>query len=144
MDVEKNKTIARRFVQIWGKGDPDLIDEIASPEITLYYPALPRVAKGIAAVKKFFTVGIPSIFGDRDVQVDEVIAEGEKVVVRWSFSVTHIGEWPLGTPATGKRLKWTGITIYHIVNGRVVDEKGEEDYFGAFRQLGIIPKPPTQ
>jgi len=144
LDVEKNKTIARHFVQIWGKGDLSLIDELASPEITMYYPAFPRVVNGITGLKKFFTVGIPSIFGDRDVQVDEVIAEGEKVVLRWSFSLTHKGEWPQGTPATGKRLKWTGITIYRIVNGRVVDEKGEEDYFGAFRQLGIIPNPPAQ
>ena len=143
MELEKNKAIARRFNQVWGKADLGLIDELASPEITVYYPAMPHVIKGIAALKEYFR-RFPSIFGNADIQIEEEIAEGDKVVLRWSFSFTHQGEWPLGIPATGKRLKWTGISIYRIVGGKVVEERGEEDYFGAFRQLGLIPKPPTQ
>ena len=145
IQVEKNKAIALRFCQVWGKGDRlGLIDELASPEITVYYPLFPRPIKGIAALKGYFGVRFPSIFGDTDMQVDEVIAEGDKVVVRYNWSATHQGEWPPGTPATGKRLKLTGIIIYHIVDGKVVDERGEEDYLALFRELGLLPKPSTQ
>jgi predicted ester cyclase len=141
MELEKNKAIARRYNQIWSKGDLSIIDELASPEITVYFPAMPKVIKGIAALKEYFR-RYPSLFGDGDIKVEEEIAEGDKVVLRWSFSFTHLGA--LGIPATGKRLKWTGISIYHIVGGKVVDERGEEDYYGAFRDLGLLPKPSTQ
>jgi predicted ester cyclase len=141
MELEKNKAIARRYNQIWSKGDLSIIDELASPEITVYFPAMPKVIKGIAALKEYFR-RYPSLFGDGDIKVEEEIAEGDKVVLRWSFSFTHLGA--LGIPATGKRLKWTGISIYHIVGGKVVDERGEEDYYGAFRDFGLLPKPPTQ
>jgi predicted ester cyclase len=141
MELEKNKAIARRYNQIWSKGDLSIIDELASPEITVYFPAMPKVIKGIAALKEYFR-RYPSLFGDGDIKVEEEIAEGDKVVLRWSFSFTHLGA--LGIPATGKRLKWTGISIYHIVGGKVVEERGEEDYYGAFRDLGLLPKPSTQ
>jgi predicted ester cyclase len=145
MELEKNKAIARRFIQIWGKGDSlSIIDELASPEITVYYPAFPQAIKGIAALKAFFAERFPSVFGDPDLQIKEEIAEGDKVVIPWAYSFTHQGEWPPGTPATGKRLKLTGITIYRIADGKVVDERGEEDFFTVFRQLGVIPKLPTQ
>ena len=141
MELEKNKAIARRYNQIWSKGDLSIIDELASPEITVYYPALPQAIKGITALKEYFR-RFPSLYGDGDIKVEEEIAEGDKVVLRFSFSFTHLGG--LGIPATGKRLKWTGISIYRIVGGKVVDERGEEDYLGAFRELGVIPKPRTQ
>lgn len=144
MDVEKNKGIARRFCQLWGTADPSLIDELAPPEIAIYYPGMPHLIKGIAAVKEQFTRTVPSVFGNRDMQVEEVIAESDKVVLRYTFSATHQGQWPPGLPATGKRFKMTGITIYRIIDGKVVDERGEEDYFGAFRQLGLIPEPPKR
>ena len=141
IELEKNKAIARRYNQIWSKGDLSIIDELASPEITVYFPAMPQVIKGIAALKEYFR-RFPSLFGDGAIKVEEEIAEGDKVVLRWSFSCIHLGAF--GIPATGKRLKWTGISIYRIVGGKVVDERGEEDYYGAFRDLGLLPKPSTQ
>jgi predicted ester cyclase len=140
MELEKNKAIARRYNQIWSKGDLSIIDELASPEITVYFPAMPQVIKGIAALKEYFR-RFPSLFGDGDIKVEEEIAEGDKVVLRWSFSCIHLGAF--GISATGKRLKWTGISIYRIVGGKIVDERGEEDYYGAFRDLGLLPKPST-
>jgi predicted ester cyclase len=143
--LEENKAIARRFIQIWGKGDLGIIDELASPEITMKYPATPQVVKGIPALKEYFTGRVAKFYGDRDLQVEDVIAGGDKVVVRWNFSCTHQGEWPPGAPATGKRLSWTGITIYRIAGGKVVEERGEEDIYGAaFRQLDLIAKPRAQ
>jgi predicted ester cyclase len=60
-------------------------------------------------------------------------------VIRWSFSGTHQGGL-LDIPATGKKVRWTGITIYRIVDGKVLEEKGEEDFLGFFRQIGLVPQ----
>lgn len=78
-------------------------------------------------------------FPDSDLQIEEEIAENDKVVIRWSFSGTHQGIL-LGIPATGKKVKWTGITIYQIVDGKVMEERGEEDFLGFFRQIGLVPQ----
>jgi predicted ester cyclase len=143
MELEKNKAIARRFSQVWGTGDLKIVDELASPELTVRFPVFPDVIKGIAAFKETLT-RLRSAFGNADIQIEEEIAEGDKVVLRWSFSGTHQAEFTPGIRPTGKRLKWTGISIYRIVDGKVVEERGEEDYLGILRQLGLIPKSQAQ
>ena len=143
MELEKNKAIARRFSQVWGTANLDIIDELASPELTVRFPAFPDVIKGIAAFKETLA-RLRSAFGNGDVQIEEEIAEGEKVVLRWSYSATHQAEFPPGLRATGKRLKWTGISIYRIIDGKVVEDRGEEDYLGILRQLGLIPQSGAQ
>ena len=142
MELEKNKAIARRFTQVWGKGKLDIIDELASPDLSVYYPVFPDVIKGPEAFKQMLT-RTRSAFGDRDIKVDEEIAEGDKVVLRWTWTITHQGEFPPGVPPTGKRITWTGISIYRIADGKVVEERGEEDALGFFRQIGLVPEPPT-
>ena len=139
MDLEKNKAIARRFSQVWGKGELDIIDELASPELSVNYPIFPHAINGIEAFKQHLT-RFRSAFGDADVQIEEEIAEGDKVVLCVTFSATHQAEYR-GIPATGKRLKWTGIIIYRIVDSKVVEERGEEDYNAVFLQLGILSGP---
>jgi len=55
-------------------------------------------------------------------------------VIRWNFSGTHQGSL-LGIPATGRKVQWTGIMIYHLVDGKIMAERGEEDFLGLLRQL---------
>ncbi len=83
--------------------------------------------------------GFRLAFPDSDLQIEEEIAEADKVVIRWIFSGTHQGSL-LGIPATGKKVRWTGITIYRIVDGKVLEERGEEDFLGFFRQIGLVPQ----
>ena len=137
MSTEENKAIARRFIQVWGRGDLGIIDELASPELSVYYPSFPQAIKGGEAFKTFLKE-FRSAFTDPNLDSEEVIAEGDKVVASWSFSATHQGTL-MGIPPTGKRIKWTGITIYRIIDGKVIEEKGEEDSLGLMQQLGVIP-----
>lgn len=81
MELNKNKDIARRYCQIWSKGDLSIIDELASREITVYFPAMLQVVKGIAALKEYL-IRFLSLFGDGEIKVEEAIAEGDKVVLR--------------------------------------------------------------
>ncbi|MBN2332425.1 MAG: ester cyclase [Deltaproteobacteria bacterium] len=139
MPTEENKAIARRFIQVWGSGELDLIDELAAPALTVHYPILPHVIRGGKTFKKLLH-GFRSSFPDATLHVEEEIAEDDKVVIRWRFSGTHQGDF-LNIPATGKKVQWTGITIYHIVDGKVAAEKGEEDFLGLLCQLGLDPRP---
>jgi predicted ester cyclase len=69
--------------------------------------------------------------------VDDLIAEGDKVVQHWSSTMTHSGEF-MGLPATNKRFSITGISIYRVVDGKIVEYWVEMDRAGMLRQLGAI------
>lgn len=136
MSIEENKTIARRFIQVWGKGNLDIIDKLATPSLSVHYPVFSQVIRGNEAFKKVM-VGFRSAFPDSALNIEEEVAEDDKVVIRWSFSGTHQGSL-LGIPPTGKKVRWTGITIYRLSEGKVAEEMGEEDFLGFLRQIGVI------
>ncbi len=136
MELEGNRDLAERFIQIWGGGDLDIIDELAHPDITVTYPILPRTIKGSRIFRRVME-GFRSSFPDSSLTIDEEIAEGNRVVIRWTFNGTHSGQL-LSYPATGRKVTWTGITIYEIVEGKVIRETGEEDFLGFLRQTGIV------
>jgi len=136
MTIEENKNIARRFIQVWGNGDLNMIDELASPSLAVHYPVFPQVIQGREMFKKVMA-GFRSAFPDSALKVDDEIAEDDKVVIRWSFSGTHQGNL-LGIPPTGKKARWSGITIYRLSEGKIIEELGEEDFLGFLRQIGVI------
>ena len=103
IELELNKDIARLFIQVWGKGELDIIDEFASPDFSIYYPSFPNVIKGIAFFKQLLTKA-RSVFGDMEIEIDEEIAENDKIVLCWTYSGTHQVEWPPGVPLTAKRI----------------------------------------
>jgi steroid delta-isomerase-like uncharacterized protein len=139
---EENKAIARRFIQVWGQGDLGIIDELASPEFSVYYSSFPQTIKGSEAFKGLLGI-FRSGFPDLNIDIEDEIAEDNKVVISWSLSGTHQGTLQGGNlngiPPTGKKVKWTGITIYKITDGKVIEEKGEENTLGLMQQLGVIP-----
>lgn len=68
--------------------------------------------------------------------LEELIAEGDKVVLRWSFQGTHLGLYR-AIPATGNRVNYTGIDIYKIVDGQIVSLVRETDNLAVRQQLGV-------
>ncbi len=136
MSIAENKAIAKRFVQLWGKGSFDIIDELAAPSIFVRYPAFPQGIQGSQVFKKVI-MGFRSAFPDSALDIEDEIAEGDKVVIRWSFSGTHQGNI-LGIQPSGKKVKWTGVSIYRIKEGKVVEEIGEEDFLSFLKQIGVI------
>ncbi len=139
MSIQENKAIAQRFIQIWGKGSLDIIDELAAPSLVVQYPAIPQVIRGPQMFRQVMQ-SWRSAFPDSDLVVEDQIAEESKVVIRWSFTGTHQANL-LGIPPTGTKVKLTGITIYQIADGKILEERGEEDFLGVFRQMGLIPQP---
>lgn len=136
MSLEENKNIALRFIQVWGDGDLDMIEQLAASSLSVNYPIMSKTVQGSRIFRKVME-NFRSAFPDSRLIADEVIAEGDKVVIRWSFSGTHQGTL-LNLPASGKTVKWTGITIYRIIDRKVVEERGEEDFLGFLRQIGVV------
>ena len=84
--------------------------------------------------------GIRVAFHDMERIVDDMIAEGGKVAVRWTGRSTHKGEW-MGIAPTGKQVTTTGISIFRIEGGKIAEEWSEADVLGLMQQLRAVPPP---
>ena len=141
MSTEENKTIARRITEeIWGSGNLALIDDLFAPNNVDHNP-MPGLAPSREGLKQGVTM-MHAAFPDLHTQVDGLIAEGNKVVARFSGRGTQKGEL-MGIPPTGKEVTVAGIQICRIADGKVVEDWSELDYMGMMTQLGVVP-PPAQ
>ena len=138
---ETNKTLSRRFFEeVFGKGKLNVLDEIIAKDHVNSGPGtLPELPTGPEGAKQLVTV-YRNAFPDVHFTIDDQIAEGEKVVTRWTAQGTHQGELA-GLPATGKSSTVTGIVVDRIVNGKIAESWGIFDEFGMMQQLGAIPMP---
>ncbi len=138
MSTEENKAVARRFGGVWDASwSESLVDELAAPNLYVMYPLMPEPARSADEFKQVLRM-VHTAFPDLKLGFDDTVAEGDRVAVRWTLSGTHKGDM-MGIPATGKAVRWTGMTMYRIVDGKVVEEVGEEDGLGLLRQIGAIP-----
>jgi steroid delta-isomerase-like uncharacterized protein len=138
---ETNKTVLRRFFdEVWNKGNLTVLNEIIAKDHVNSGPgSIPGLPTGPEGTKQLVTV-YRNAFPDVHFTIDEQIAEGDKVVTRWTAHGTHQGELA-GLPATGKSSTVTGIAVDRIVNGKIAESWGIFDEFGMMQQLGAIPMP---
>lgn len=134
MGIERNKAIARRFIEeILGRGNFDLLDEITADNYADHnLPAGVTPRQSIGA----FRAGFPDV----EVTVEDVLAEGEKAVVRYTIRGTNTGSF-FGMPPTGKSVRMSGISVYRIVGDKLVEGWVEYDQLGLLQQLGVVPSP---
>jgi steroid delta-isomerase-like uncharacterized protein len=122
MSAEQNKSIVRRWVEGgWNQGNLALVDELYSADYMIHDPSTPDFPGGHAAFKQFVT-NIRTPFQDIHVSIEDMMAEGDKVVWCWRITGTHTGDL-MGIPPTGKPVNITGIVISRFANG-----KWAEDY----------------
>jgi steroid delta-isomerase-like uncharacterized protein len=138
---DTNKTVSRRFLEeVWNKRNMAVLNEIiANDHVNTGPGTLPGLPTGPEGSKQFVQVYL-NAFPDVHFTIDDQIAEGDKVVTRWTASGTHKGELA-GIPATGKSSTVTGINVERIMNGKIVESWGIFDQFGMMQQLGVIPMP---
>jgi predicted SnoaL-like aldol condensation-catalyzing enzyme len=137
--AEDNKALVRRFVdEVQSGGNIDLIDEICSPEF-VNHSAPPRVPPNCEEIKIVMAM-FREAFPDSYFTVEDMIAEGDKVVTRKTFHGTHEGEF-IGIPPSGKTVTIELIDIVRISEGMVVEHWFIGDNLGMMRQLGAIPLP---
>lgn len=132
---EDNKALARRSWE--APTNPDIIDEVYAPDMVWHDPGLE--IRGAEEAKQF-VAGYKSAFPDLSVTVEDEIAEGDKVVTRWTIRGTHQGETEDFGPATGKQMELKGISISRIHDGKIVEEWNSYDNLGVLQQLGLAPE----
>jgi steroid delta-isomerase-like uncharacterized protein len=133
-----NKTVARRLAdEVFSQGNMQTFDEIfadAYVNHTMPVPGLPGTKDGFKQV----VLATRSAFPDVQVDVQDVVAEGDVAVFRDVVHATSRGEF-MGVPPNGKRLEWTETHFLRIVDGKIVEHWANFDQVGILRQLGVIP-----
>lgn len=140
MSVADNKAIAQRFIQAWNAGGQPIVDELAAPEITVSYEHWSEPARGPESFKQILSETF-AYFPDMQITVEEIMADGEKVMVHWRYTGTHRHGELFGMQPAGKQVRVPGFTIYKISNGKVIEESGLVDSFSLMLQLGAVPAP---
>ena len=136
--AENTKDVARRYYDaVLNKGDVDLLDELATSEYIEHDP-LPGQGTGRQGLKDRVTA-IATAFG-QTFTIEDVIAERDRVVVRWTGSGKHVGEF-MGIPPTGRSFTIAGIDIHRIEDGRIAEHWHVVDQLSLMQQLGLIPGP---
>jgi steroid delta-isomerase-like uncharacterized protein len=131
---EENKALARRS---WETVDnPDAIDEVYAPDVVWHVPD--QDIQGIEEAKQFIGM-YQTAFPDMSATVEDVIAEGEKVVTRWTIRGTHQGEIEEFGPPTGRQVEAQGLTLHRIEGGKIVEEWNSWDNLSFMQQLGLVP-----
>src|SRR5215208_5226864 len=139
MKAEENKAIVRRFWGVWEEGNIGLVDELVAPDYVNHNPGIPgqpEGPEGIKAVVSMFRGGMP----DLKVNIDDMIAEGDRVAVRYKIEGTHEGEL-FGVPPTGRRLSIENCTVERVSDGKIREHWRVTDTLDMMQQLGAIPKP---
>ena len=116
---EKNKALVREFFEeAWGKGHVAAVDEFMAADY-VEHPRPSTLPPGTEGLKQLIA-SYRAAFPDLKSTLEDIFAEGEMVAYRWSVSGTHLGDW-LGIPPTGNHVTATGITLFRIVLGKVVE-----------------------
>ena len=136
----QNKMIERRLIEeVWNQGNFSVVDEVVARDYIGHSSTPAGETHGPAGYKQFYAA-LREAFPDFQVTVEDQIAEGDKVVTRWTARGTHLGEFQ-GIPPAGRRGAITGITIDRIANGKVVECWTNADDLGLLRLLGVVPVP---
>ena len=145
MSAEENKRISRRIVEEgFSQGNYDVFDELVADNFQNHDPSappdLPPGREGLKELARFYRTAFP----DAQVTVEDQIAEGDRVVTRYSARGTHQGDFA-GIPATGREVTVSGIGIDRIEGGKIVESWNELNQLSMLQQLGAIPEQaPTQ
>ena len=132
-----NKALITRFHDAMNADDAELrskaIDEFVEPDVLIRTP-LPVDATGAEALKEVFR-RLHRAFPDLHITMEDLIAEGDKVVARNTVTGTHQGEY-MGLPPTGKSITYREIFIFRVVNDRIAETWGVVDVLSQLKQLG--------
>ena len=135
MSTEETKALVRRIIEeVYNKGNLALIDELFSPDYVNHSlpPGMPHDREGYKQMVRMNQAA----FSDFRITIEDMIAEGDKVALRFKHGGTHKGEF-MGVAPTGKEVTVTAMCIYRIEVGKVVDQWAELDRLGMMLQLGV-------
>jgi steroid delta-isomerase-like uncharacterized protein len=143
MAAEENKAVVRRFAetvqQFFQTGDLSGLDEVCAPDFVHHGPGLPPDLAGFKQMAPAFR----SAFSDVEVVIEDLIAEGDRVVDRITVRGTHQGEF-MGVPPSGRRFEMQEIHVARVVDGKIVERWAQIDTLGLLQQIGGVPGSPAR
>jgi hypothetical protein len=137
MSLAENKQIVRRYQEAYNTNQLDALSEIVAADVLTpnIIAGMPPGLEGAKVVHQTTLLGMP----DYHTAIEDLIAEGDKVVARVRITGTHTGNF-WGLPPTGNRINLTGIYVVRIADGQIVEHWGEENGMTVLRQLGFKVK----
>jgi steroid delta-isomerase-like uncharacterized protein len=138
-ETERNKAVVRRFIEeVQNKKNMDVFDELNADDFVNLSapPGMPADKAG----GKMYLGGFLSAFPDSQVTIDDMIAEGDRVATKKTFTGTHTGEF-MGIPASGNRVTLQFVDILRLRDGRIIEHWLSMDQLSFMQQLGVIPTP---
>jgi steroid delta-isomerase-like uncharacterized protein len=135
---DESKRMTRWLIEeAYNRGRLDVVGEVFVPDAVIHDPALQQDVVGVEAIKDMIGA-FRRAFPDFVVAVEDQIAEGDRVAVRWTARGTHNGDlW--GIAATGKEVTFSGVSVYRFAIGRIAESWSNWDTIGLMQQLGVIP-----
>jgi steroid delta-isomerase-like uncharacterized protein len=139
-EEQKNKQVVRQFFEAADRQDTDRMGQlISSTNYSFYFPGIPPMDWNTH--KQFFTA-FTSAFPDLRHDIVDLVAEGDKVAVRFNVTGTHKGELQ-GIPPTGKTVSFSAIDFITMIDGKIAEDWLSVDMMGLMQQIGAIPAPPA-
>ncbi|HEY7460299.1 MAG TPA: ester cyclase [Gemmatimonadota bacterium] len=138
MTVDANKAIIRRYYEeLWNQGKLELAEELIAHDIA-FRGSLSTRSRGIEAFKAYVRM-VKNAFPDFHNVIEDLIAEGDKVVARLTHRGTHRGEVLFGSAPTGMQVSFPGIAIFRLEKGKIADGWVVGDILVLMRQLAVGP-----
>ena len=136
---EHSKAAARAVFDVWSTGAIERLDDLVARDVVHHDPYDPNAAEGLEGMKR--TIELNRIaFPDMRLSVEDQVAEGDKVVTRWTGEMTHLGELA-GAAPTGNRVTISGITIDRFEDGKIVEAWRSMDMLSVLREIGALDAP---
>jgi predicted SnoaL-like aldol condensation-catalyzing enzyme len=126
--AEQNKAIFLRFVDELRKGNLAIIDEVCSPDFRFHSPNWPNWSRGIEGARELATYG-RQLYRDARTTIDDIIAENDRVAIRWTITGTWIGPQRPGSPPYGHQVAVGSMSWYRFVDGKIVEDWGTEVFW---------------
>lgn len=139
METENKALIRRWFEEVWNQGRQELIDQLRAPDAGMVGLGEGSTRSEGPAPFKIFYSRMRSALPDMRVEVEDILAEGDRVAVRLSILGTHTGNGFNSIP-TGRKVQFTCITIARIADGRIAEAWNNLDQLGLLTQIGVIPQ----
>lgn len=139
MSIESNKAIVRQYREIYNTDQLDKLSDVLA-ENFVPRSLMPGMIPSLETYNQIHQMAKAS-FPDLLVTTEDLIAEGDKVVERWTQTQTHTGAPFMNISPSNKPITFTGISIYRIGNGKIVEHWANMDMFGMMAQMGAIPVP---
>ncbi len=134
----ENKAIVQRFYnELVNQGNIDMVNELMAGD---YVEHGNPDGSGTEGFRKFFK-GLAAAFPDLKITIEDLIAEGDKVVARVTVRATHRGTFMGSIPPTGKEVNFAGIDIFQLANGKIIGRWNQRDLLELMRQLGVFNLP---